>query len=296
MKVGNNRYRPELFLERLENVKDLNGFKTNKALSEATGISEGTISKWKRNNTLPDTDTLTKICNGCKQNNVDIDYLLGRIDTLKHENHSINQETGLDEDAIEKLRKYKHEGTLFAVDTTDNNTIIEYYDPANSFVNHAIKCDEMPEIMTIANEQKKLRKLEVMLLEYPGYKKFKDKYDHLRSIGGPLFAKNKLIETTNELMHILAHEPIPDEENEYIDFIDSCQEFNLPSQLVSLYADKIIDFEVDLRTAAEEDWPSTETIISILISIYRAEMVYRANMDRLNRLFSDVIESFTNNE
>ena len=81
---------------------------TQKELAERIGVTERTIINWEKGRITPKGDipvpkgvgVLICICNTLE---CDIDYLLGRIDTLRHETTDICNETGLSEKAAEKL-------------------------------------------------------------------------------------------------------------------------------------------------------------------------------------------------
>lgn len=62
-----------------------------------------TIRNWEQGRVFPNVENLIKLCDFFK---VDFDYMLGRIDEPTHTIKLIHEETGLDVDAIEKLKQW----------------------------------------------------------------------------------------------------------------------------------------------------------------------------------------------
>lgn len=103
MNKRNYRYDNSVFYGRLDELRKAKKCKTFKDFAKMIGIQETNISKWKTGTSSPRIETLMTICNEC---GCDLDYLLGKSDTFRSENNDIHRETGLSEEAIEKLRLY----------------------------------------------------------------------------------------------------------------------------------------------------------------------------------------------
>lgn len=68
-----------------------------------------TLRKWRGTTGNPTLKILVRICNLL---DCDVDYLLGRIEEHTHEKKIISQETGLSEDSIDVLKRWKKIGDL----------------------------------------------------------------------------------------------------------------------------------------------------------------------------------------
>lgn len=104
-------YRIEGIYDRIQKAWEYKGYKNGRQFSLATAdeqgpiIKEQTISRWKKGQSVPDIDSLLSICNLC---DVDIDYLLGNMENCKtRDTQFIHDKTGLSEEAIQTLTKYK---------------------------------------------------------------------------------------------------------------------------------------------------------------------------------------------
>jgi len=106
MKKSNYEYDNAVFYGRLDELRKAKGCKTFKDFARKIGIQETNISKWKTGTSSPRITTMIEICNKC---GCDLDYLLGKSNTFRSENNDTHRETGLSEEAIEKLRLYKEE-------------------------------------------------------------------------------------------------------------------------------------------------------------------------------------------
>lgn len=106
--TSNERYN-DPFPSNLRILMDMHGV-TQKELSEYLGLqSRQSITGYCDGSVLPNIDTLTKIASFF---NVSSDYLLGLNKCTSHNLQFINDEIGLSESAIQKLRTYAEAETL----------------------------------------------------------------------------------------------------------------------------------------------------------------------------------------
>lgn len=77
---------------------------TQQQFADALDVTRDSVSKWELGATPP---MLTHILRICKLYNVDVDYLLGRIDCKTHDLQYVHDITGLSEAAITKLMSIK---------------------------------------------------------------------------------------------------------------------------------------------------------------------------------------------
>lgn len=100
------------FGNRLKELREAHGFKEQGDLVQALAdndidVTLKTIRNWEQGRVLPKAKNLIQLCEFF---NVDYDYLLGRIDEPTHITQIIHEETGLDIDAIEKLKQWNTSG------------------------------------------------------------------------------------------------------------------------------------------------------------------------------------------
>ena len=100
----------EIF-ERLLQAHNLTAYK----VSKETGVTQSTLSDWKRGRSTPKTDTLQKLADFF---DVSVDYLMGRESDAPNAVDKENNPIVLDEDALELLEELKTRPemkTLFSV-------------------------------------------------------------------------------------------------------------------------------------------------------------------------------------
>ena len=100
----------EIF-EQLLRKHDLSAYK----VSKMTGVTQSTLSDWKRGRSTPKTDTLQKIADYF---DVSVDYLMGRESDEPNAIDKENNPIVLDDDALELLEELKERPemrTLFSV-------------------------------------------------------------------------------------------------------------------------------------------------------------------------------------
>lgn len=100
----------EIF-EQLLRKHNLSAYK----VSKMTGITQSTLSDWKRGRSTPKTDTLQKIADYF---DVSVDYLMGRESDEPNAIDKENNPIVLDDDALELLEELKERPemrTLFSV-------------------------------------------------------------------------------------------------------------------------------------------------------------------------------------
>jgi len=100
----------EIF-ERLLQAHNLTAYK----VSKETGVTQSTLSDWKRGRSTPKTDTLQKLADFF---DVSVDYLMGRESDVPNAVDKENNPIVLDEDALELLEELKTRPemkTLFSV-------------------------------------------------------------------------------------------------------------------------------------------------------------------------------------
>ncbi|MBE6772292.1 MAG: helix-turn-helix transcriptional regulator [Ruminococcaceae bacterium] len=98
-----------VFAERLcecyKKKRDKNGNRITQAkLAEVLGVGNDTVNAW-CNGSLPSPTNLIALANYLE---CDVDYLLGRIDYVTHENKFISEKTGLTPDAIMSIKQIEH--------------------------------------------------------------------------------------------------------------------------------------------------------------------------------------------
>lgn len=97
--------------ERLLQKHNLSAYK----VSKLTGVTQSTLSDWKRGRSTPKTDTLQKIADYF---GVSVDYLMGRETEEPNATDKENNPIVLDDDALELLEELKERPemrTLFSV-------------------------------------------------------------------------------------------------------------------------------------------------------------------------------------
>lgn len=97
-------YQKEKIAERLKDERTAKGL-TQQELAVRLKYSKPTIIEWERGNgqnRIPNMDTLLELCD---LYNCEVGYLLCEYDTKFRRNATIQEETGLSEEAIEALRK-----------------------------------------------------------------------------------------------------------------------------------------------------------------------------------------------
>lgn len=86
----------------LQRMRKMSGFKTQEAFAEVLDVSVETVRNWEQGRTLPEMETLFRICTLL---NCDMDYLIGRLESTTHDLDFIKNQTHLSEAAIKKLIK-----------------------------------------------------------------------------------------------------------------------------------------------------------------------------------------------
>ena len=97
--------------ERLLQKHNLSAYK----VSKLTGVTQSTLSDWKRGRSTPKTDTLQKLADYF---GVSVDYLMGREAEEPNATDKENNPIVLDDDALELLEELKERPemrTLFSV-------------------------------------------------------------------------------------------------------------------------------------------------------------------------------------
>lgn len=97
--------------ERLLQKHNLSAYK----VSKLTGVTQSTLSDWKRGRSTPKTDTLQKLADYF---GVSVDYLMGRETEEPNATDKENNPIVLDDDALELLEELKERPemrTLFSV-------------------------------------------------------------------------------------------------------------------------------------------------------------------------------------
>lgn len=100
----------EIF-ERLLQKHDLSAYK----VSKATGVTQSTLSDWKRGRSTPKTDTMQKLADFF---GVSVDYMMGRESDEPNAVDKENNPIVLDDEALELLEELKERPemrTLFSV-------------------------------------------------------------------------------------------------------------------------------------------------------------------------------------
>lgn len=90
----------DTFAKRLKALRDERNLSQGE-LSQALGISRGSLSFYENNSRTADIEILYKVS---EYFGVTLDYLLGKSDNRKPENSDIGQVTGLSDEAIEQLQ------------------------------------------------------------------------------------------------------------------------------------------------------------------------------------------------
>ena len=86
---------------------------TQKSFSESFNISIETVKNWEQGRNIPEMETLERLCNFFQ---CDIDYLLGNIECETHDKQFIHDQTGLSENAINKLLElYNNAGSRIEI-------------------------------------------------------------------------------------------------------------------------------------------------------------------------------------
>ena len=100
----------EHFYQRLELAWKAAGFydRADFTNRNTAGITKQDITHWK-DGKEPSIKKLVAISNAC---GCDIDFLLGRTNTIRAKNQSIKDETGLSETAIDTLREYRQKAAI----------------------------------------------------------------------------------------------------------------------------------------------------------------------------------------
>lgn len=106
---------------------------SQKEFSKDTGISAGSISKYKSGE-LPKVYVLETIA---KYFNVSMDYIIGKSDTPNYDFDDINKKTGLSQKAIEQLWKFQHNYFPYNedMDIKEEKDISEFYKPQLNILN-----------------------------------------------------------------------------------------------------------------------------------------------------------------
>lgn len=87
---------------------------TQERFAEAIGVELVTVSSWEQGKTFPEFGRLLQLA---KFFDVDIDYLVGRINSSTHDILFMQEKLGLSEDAIRKLMSWNEDLTSNDLDT-----------------------------------------------------------------------------------------------------------------------------------------------------------------------------------
>ena len=116
----------ETFSIRFNELLEEKGY-TQKNFSKDTGISTGSISKFRNGVSIPKRDTLEIISNML---DVSSNYLLGKSDVTEYNLEDINKKTGLSQKAIEQLYKLQHDYSVLEdinIDITEKRKTSKTY-------------------------------------------------------------------------------------------------------------------------------------------------------------------------
>lgn len=147
----NVKYNPEGFYERVKAAWERAGYPNQESFADASGINKGVVTKWQNGKTLPQTNTLIKICNTC---GCDLEYLFGRSSTFKTEYNDIATETGLSEKAVKKLKgnKRKADNKDEYIDNGFHASDIQYIEDFPFFISSKVIPDLLSHLITEKSE------------------------------------------------------------------------------------------------------------------------------------------------
>lgn len=92
-----------MFYDRFVDLCELNNVSLNKAATDI-GLSNSTVTKWKKTGATPQTTTLNKIS---EYFNVSINYLIGLDESDAKEKTASISESGLTADELDFILKYR---------------------------------------------------------------------------------------------------------------------------------------------------------------------------------------------
>ena len=122
--------------ELYKNKFDENGKRITQAkLAEALDVSVDTVNAWCRGS-LPSATSLIALADYFE---CDVDYLLGRIDYIEHENKFICEKTGLSERAVDDLKAHNDKNRNFAC--SDFIAFINFFLENDDFYEALIRMD-----------------------------------------------------------------------------------------------------------------------------------------------------------
>lgn len=131
----------EIFSNRFKTLLKEKGF-TQKSFAKISGISEGSISKFINEESIPKESLLIVIAN---QLNVSKDYLIGKSECPTYTFEDITEKTGLSQKAIEKLYQLQHDYFLFEnnieVDIQEKRKISKQYKEHIDILNSILEND-----------------------------------------------------------------------------------------------------------------------------------------------------------
>lgn len=84
------------------------GYKRQEDFAGALGVSTESVRNWEQNRALPGPESLFKICEVL---DLDVDYLLGRLEHRTHDIQYIQDYTGLSAEAIDVLHNFSQDGS-----------------------------------------------------------------------------------------------------------------------------------------------------------------------------------------
>lgn len=109
-----------MFWDNFTNLCNINNTSPN-AVAKSIGASNATCTKWK-NGSIPNGETLFKLADYF---NCSIDYLLGRAENTKSYSNILSDQTDIDSQAEEFLRKF------FKLSKENRDTILTLIDKLN---------------------------------------------------------------------------------------------------------------------------------------------------------------------
>ncbi len=130
-----NSYSPFKMGERIKKAMKRKGV-TQEQLAEEIGVSRVTVTQWRTGTRSPSYEHLTKLCNAL---DIDTGYLFCEYNEKNYNTHKICELTGLNENAVDKLRTMQFENAAYgladALSLVINHPNFEYL--LNLIVNNA---------------------------------------------------------------------------------------------------------------------------------------------------------------
>lgn len=107
---------------------------TQRELAELLGIATATVSNWEQGDAVPRVNTLTFLCELLE---CDMDYLFYRIDHPTHDIDFICQDTGLSEESVVRLMRYKRNSDIAMSQGRGRSSWTKYLTAINSLIEAA---------------------------------------------------------------------------------------------------------------------------------------------------------------